>query len=179
MLMMAVGRRTVDDAAADDDDDADDDAADADEDGDDDEDAFCWGPSRPLILEAFWGAQAPLYFFTPSPGTFGTRYGASGRTSSCAGIASKVWALAHLGTARAPLKPLALLVTSLPPRGAEAIARCFLDFFIDLSAKTSSLRAFLAGSLPKKLSKVCVLQERSMNKSKKHCAGVRPEPLLL
>ena len=76
-----------------------------------------WGPSRHPMLVAFWGNQAPLYslrgvsgpvqppldlawapLLEPGPlrAPFGTRYGASGRTSSCARVASKVWVLAHL-----------------------------------------------------------------------------------
>ncbi len=35
--------------------------------------------------------------------------------------------------------------------------------------------AFLAGNLPKKLSKLCVLDERGMKKSKKHRTGASPE----
>ena len=41
------------------------------------------------------------------------------------------------------------------------------------------LRAVLAGNLSKKLSKLGVLDERGIQKSKKHCTGVSPESLLL
>ena len=56
-------------------------------------------PFRPL-LELSW---APLVAPSPLWAPFGAHYGASERTSCCAGIPSKVWVLAHLGTARVPL----------------------------------------------------------------------------
>ena len=41
------------------------------------------------------------------------------------------------------------------------------------------VRAFLEDCLPEMLSKLGVLAERGIKKSKKHCTGVRSEPLLL
>ena len=46
----------------------------------------------------------------------------------------------------------------------------FLTFWYPSQLKHLVLRAFLAGNLPKKLSKVGVLDERGMKKSKKHHA---------
>ncbi len=40
-------------------------------------------------------------------------------------------------------------------------------------------RAFLEDGLPEMLSKLGVLDERGMDKSKKHCTGVRPEQCVL
>ena len=54
-----------------------------------------------------------------------------------------------------------------------------LTFSYPSHLKHLLLRAFLAGNLPKKLSKVCVLDERGMKKSKKHCTIVRSEQFLL
>ncbi len=51
----------------------------------------------------------------------------------------------------------------------------FLTFSWISQLKHLLLRAFLAGDLPKKLSKVGVLDERSMNKSRKYHAGASPE----
>ena len=56
-------------------------------------------PFRPL-LELSW---APLVAPGPLWAPFGTQYGASDQTSRCAALPSKVWVLAHLGTARVPL----------------------------------------------------------------------------
>ncbi len=53
------------------------------------------------------------------------------------------------------------------------------DFFIDFQLKHLVLRAFLAGNLPKKLSKLGVLDERGMKVFFLHCTGVSAEPFLL
>ena len=54
---------------------------------------------RPLLDLSWAPLVAPGSLWAP----FGTHYGASKRTSRCAGLPSKVWVLAHLGTARMPL----------------------------------------------------------------------------
>ena len=57
---------------------------------------------------------APCSLWAP----FGTHYGSSERTSRCARIPSKVWVLAHLGTARMPLYSSGgSLAPSRPPGG--------------------------------------------------------------
>ncbi len=55
----------------------------------------------------------------------------------------------------------------------------FFTFWYPSQLKHTVLRAFLAGHLLKKLSKLGVLDERGMKKSKKHCTGVRSEQFLL
>ena len=54
-----------------------------------------------------------------------------------------------------------------------------LTFSYPSQLKHLLLRAFLAGNLPKKLSKLGVLDERGMKKSKNHCTIVRSEQFLL
>ena len=75
-----------------------------------------WRPFKSLLELSWHPLVAPGPLWAP----FGTRYGASGRTSCCARIPSKVRVLAHLGTAKAPLlfwgslwRPLGLLLGSL------------------------------------------------------------------
>jgi len=54
-----------------------------------------------------------------------------------------------------------------------------LTFSYPSQLKHLLLRAFLAGNLPKKLSKLGVLDERGMKKTKNHCTIVRSEQFLL
>ncbi len=53
-----------------------------------------------------------------------------------------------------------------PPSAAGAIARCFFLFSWTSLLKHLVLKAFLAGNLPNKLSKLGVLDERSMKRRK-------------
>ncbi len=65
------------------------------------------------------------------------------------------------------------------PRPPELSLDVFLIFSWMSQLKHIVLRQFLAGNLPKQLSKLGVLDERGMKKSKQHCTGVSPESLLL
>ena len=65
----------------------------------------------------------------------------------------------------------------LPPELSLDVFFCTFSYSSQL--KHLVLRACLAGNLPKKLSKLGVLDERGMKKSKKHCTGVRSEPFSL
>ena len=69
-----------------------------------------------------------------------------------------------------------------PPRASQSLQSLpelsrdgFLTFVGSSHAKPSLLRAFLEGIRLKIVSKVGVLDERSLKKSKKHCTGASPE----
>ncbi len=71
--------------------------------------------------------------------------------------------VAHAGEPRSgPLGREGSEVYFSLPVPPELSLDVFFDFFIPLSAQNLVLRAFLAGNLPKKLSKLGVLDERGM-----------------
>ena len=73
-----------------------------------------WHPFKPL-LELSWASLLPP---DPLRAPSETRYGALGPTSRYARIPSKVWVLAHLGTARLPLYSFGGPLASIrPPLG--------------------------------------------------------------
>ena len=71
-----------------------------------------------------------------------------------------------------------LVLTPLHPRAAGAIARCFSDFFTDLSANTSSFESISGRRSSQKVLKSMCLIGGVHEQVKKHCARVRPEQLL-